>query len=130
MKRVFRKYTEWEDYQNGMYESHNLDDEELLLGKSVLLLTDDKLFLDTCKNVIDSWKITSSVHLTNNTINKKAWIGQASCSYLHKSPERLTRVAWGRLSKKQQETANRIAETVINSYIYNLKNGNNIKLHL
>ena len=47
MKRVFRKYTEWEDYQNGMYESHNLDDEELLLGKSVLLLTDDKLFLDT-----------------------------------------------------------------------------------
>ncbi len=128
MKRLFEKYTEWEDYKNGMYEMYKTEDEDLI-RKSVYLLTNSVLFLEACKSVIKDWKITTSVHLTNNTINKKAWIGQASCNYLYKVPELLTRVAWGKLTKRQQETANQIAETVINSYLNNLENENNTRLH-
>lgn len=129
MKRLFKKYTEWEDYKNGMYEMYKTEDEDLI-RKSVYLLTNSVLFLEACKLVVKDWKITTSVHLTNNTINKKAWIGQASCNYLYKVPELLTRVAWGKLTKEQQETANNIAETVINSYLNNLENASNTKLHL
>jgi len=129
MKRIFKKYTEWEDYKNGMYEMCKKEDEGLIC-KSVSLLTDDNLFLEICKKVVKEWGITTSVHLTNNTINKKAWIGQASCSYLYNVPELVTRAAWGKLTKEQQDKANRIAETVINSYLNNFKNGNNTKLYL
>lgn len=129
MKRLFEKYTEWEDYKNGMYEMYTSEDEELI-RKSVYLLTNSSLFLEACKSVIKDWKITTSVHLTNNTINKKAWIGQASCSYLYKVPELLTRVAWGKLDEEQKENANKIAEIVINSYLNNLENGSNTKLHI
>ncbi len=128
MKRLFEKYTEWEDYKNGMYEMYKTEDEDLI-RKSVYLLTNSVLFLETCKSVVKDWRITTSVHLTNNTINKKAWIGQASCNYLYKVPELLTRVAWGKLTKDQQENANNIAQTVINSYLTNLENENNTKLH-
>lgn len=128
MKRLFKKYTEWEDYKNGMYEMYKTEDEDLI-RKAVYLLTNSVLFLEACKSVVKDWKITTSVHLTNNTINKKAWIGQASCNYLYKVPELLTRVAWGKLTKDQQENANNIAQTVINSYLTNLENGNNTKLH-
>lgn len=128
MKRIFKKYTEWEDYKNGMYEMYNSEDEDLI-RKSVTLLTNEDLFLETCKNVVKEWSVTTLVHLTNNTINKKAWIGQASCSYLYNVPELLTRVAWGKLTKEQQKNANNIAELVINSYIHNLKDGNNTKIH-
>jgi len=128
MKRLFEKYTEWEDYKNGMYEMYNGDD-ELLIRKSVNLLSDETLFFEACKSVIEHWKITASVHLTNNTINKKAWIGQAACSYLHKVPELLTRVAWGKLTKDQQDKANAVAEIVISSYLNNLENENNTKLY-
>lgn len=128
MKRLFEKYTEWEDYKNGMYEMYKTEDEDLI-RKAVYLLTNSVLFLETCKSVVKDWKITTSVHLTNNTINKKAWIGQASCNYLYKVPELLTRVAWGKLTKDQQENANNIAQTVINSYLTNLENENNTKLH-
>jgi len=129
MKRLFEKYTEWEDYNNGMYEMYKIEDEDLI-RKSVYLLTNSTLFLETCKNVLKDWKVTTSVHLTNNTINKKAWLGQAACNYLYKTPELLTRVAWGKLTRCQQDSANNVAEKVINSYLTNSKNGNNTKLHL
>lgn len=129
MKRIFEKYTEWEDYKNGMYEMYNKNDEDLI-RKSVYLLTNSILFLETCKYVIKDWKVTTSVHLTNNTINKKAWIGQAACNYLYKTPELLTRVAWGKLSRLQQDNANNIAQKVINSYLSNSENENNTKLYI
>ncbi len=129
MKRIFAKYNEWEDFKNGMYEMYNSEDEDLI-RKSVYLLTNSRMFLETCKRVVSEWKITTQVHLTNNTINKKAWLGQASCNYLYKTPELLTRVAWGKLTKDQQDKANNIAESVINSYLLNLENANNNKLHI
>lgn len=128
MKRLFKKYTDWEDYKNGMYEISNLDDTDLI-KKSVNLLSDSDLFLSTCKLVVKEWPVTSSVHLTNNTINKKAWLGQASCNYLYNVPETLTRMAWGLLDCTFQDKANAIAETVINSYLNNLENAHNQKLH-
>lgn len=129
MKRLFEKYTEWEDYKNGMYEMYTSEDEDKI-SQAVYLLTNSVLFLETCKYVVKDWKTTTGVHLTNNTINKKAWLGQACCSYLYQVPELLTRVAWGKLTKEQQDTANNVAETVINSYIINLEHGNNTKLYI
>lgn len=108
MKRLFEKYTEWEDYKNGMYEMYTSEDEDKI-RQAVYLLTNSVLFLETCKYVVKDWKITTGVHLTNNTINKKAWLGQACCSYLYQVPELLTRVAWGKLTKEQQDTANNVA---------------------
>ena len=128
MNRFFEKYTEWEDYINGMYDLYDKDN-EVLIRKSVLLLKDTSLFLETCNEVINNWNVTTKVHLTNNTINKKAWLGQACCSYKFKVPELLTRVAWGKLNTQQQIDANNVAEKVINSYLINLKNGDNFKLY-
>ena len=128
MNRFFEKYTEWEDYINGMYDLYDKDN-EVLIRKSVLLLKDTSLFLETCNEVINNWNVTTKVHLTNNTINKKAWLGQACCNYKFKVPELLTRVAWGKLNTKQQIDANKVAEKVINSYLINLKNGDNFKLY-
>lgn len=129
MKRLFEKYTEWEDFKSGMYTMYK-EKEEYLIRKSVSLLTNDELFLTTCKAVVNEWKITTSVHLTNGTINRKAWLGQAACCYLYKVPELLTRVAWGKLTADQQNAANNIADTVINSYLNNLNHANNRRLHI
>jgi len=128
MKQFFAPYIDWEDYQNGMYTMRN-DDDELLIRKSMKLLKDENLFLSVAKKVIKEWNVTTKCHLTNNEINKKAWLGQASCSYHFKVPELLTRVAWGKLTKFEQDKANSVAEKVINSYLLNIETSNP-KLHL
>lgn len=128
MKRYYEKYTEWEDFKNGMYELSSEENDKLIL-LSCNLLSDKTKFLNACNLVIEKWKISTKVHLTNNSINKKAWLGQAACSLMHNVPELLTKVAWGKLDFRVQNTANEVAYNVINSYLLNLKNENNSKLY-
>lgn len=118
MKQVYRHYTMWEDYKNGMYNT-SINNEDYYIQKAVEILTNEKLFYRTAKSVLEKWKIASMVNLTNKNCNKQAWIGQASCSICYKVPEYLTRIAWSKLTDEQREAANKIADKII--YKFNQK---------
>ena len=66
--------------------------------------------------MINNWKSSADVHLTNKECNRKAWIGQASCCYYANVPEILTCIAWNQLTEKQQQKANLIAKKIIEIY--------------
>ena len=125
MNQFFAKYEFWEDFQNGMYDQFKPDQEEGLILKAIDILTSEKLFLAACKSVILTWPISSKVNLTNTGCNRKAWLGHASCSLIHKVPEVCTRKAWGRMSEEQQVRANKIAQIVINSFELEYEKQNN-----
>lgn len=128
MKQFYKEYIYWEDYINGMYDLHKKEDEDYLVSNAIKLLTRKDLFLDTCKNVVLNWKISSMVNLTNKQCNRKAWLGQASCSFKYKVPESCTRIAWGKLSLIDKVEANKIAQSVINSFELNYER-KDIKLY-
>lgn len=115
MKRIYNKYTDWEDFKNGMYSTKK-DSFEKMTNESFFLLTNLNLFELACRNVIDKWPISSSENLTNHQTNRKAWLGQASCSYEYGSTELATKKAWFRMSEIQQFNANKVAEKVILTY--------------
>jgi hypothetical protein len=119
MKQYYHNYIYWEDYISGMYDTSAKHNEEELVNLAIKLLSNENLFFDTCKEVIKHWTISSRVNLTNKTCNRKAWLGQASCCYLHGVPEIYTRIAWGKLSSEMQYKANLIAEKIINSFELN-----------
>jgi len=116
MKQFYKEYNYWEDYINGMYEFPKQKDEEKYILLAIEMLTNNELFLNTCKEVLINWTISSRVNLTNKQCNRKAWLGQASCNFKYKVPEICTRIAWGKLNINQQNEANKIAEQVINSF--------------
>tara|TARA_R110002050_G_C8935549_1_gene512273 strand:+ start:2086 stop:2445 length:360 start_codon:yes stop_codon:yes gene_type:complete len=115
MKRVFRKYTEWEDFKNGMFDEPPKDFEEML-NLSISLLRDCDRFFKVSLKVLSEWKVSSDVNLTNRSTNRRSWIGQAACCYEFGAPERLTRKAWASLSTIEKESANKVAEKIINIY--------------
>lgn len=116
MKQFYAKYTDWEDYQNGMYDSYDLNKKESLINESINLLTDLNKFYKTMNIIIKKWKISTKVNLTNLETNRKAWLGQAACCYNHNCPETLTRIAWSRLTTEQQIKANKTAQKIITEY--------------
>lgn len=116
MKQFYKEYNHWEDYINGMYESYNQKDENKFISLALKMLTNKELFLNTCKEVLIKWPISSKVNLTNKQCNRNAWLGQATCNFKFNVPEICTRLAWGKLSKDQQLTANKIADKIINSF--------------
>lgn len=114
MKRVYNEYTEWEDYKKGMYETTNLD---LSLEKKAasLLKNADKLRKIAIK-VLERWPIATLENLTNDSCNKIAWLGQASCCYEYGTPEILTKKAWATLNEFEQFRANKAVRLVIESW--------------
>jgi hypothetical protein len=115
MTQVFHRYELWEDYLNGMY-CGSFDNDNNLIQKAKSLLTDSNLFLKTARNMVSQWPISSEVNLSNEGCNQRAWIGQASCSFLYSIPEVITRKAWNELNDIQRFEANTVAQRVINEY--------------
>lgn len=118
-KQYFIKYTEWEDYKNGFYNTTvpSYLTEEELIKKSATLLSDPEKFNDKCRMVLFRWVNSAKVNLTNPEINHKAWLGQAACCYAHLAPNYITRLAWATLDSRSQEIANRIAQKNIDEFL-------------
>ena len=128
MKQYFSHYENWEDYKNSMYSIEKKDNEQQLVNNAIIMLSDNNMFYETCKEVLLIWTISSRVNLTNMQCNRKAWLGQAACNFKFNVPEILTRVAWGKLSYTKQYKADEIALKIINHFELTYEN-KNTKLH-
>lgn len=115
MNQYFSHYENWEDHKNGMYQLSCIDKHKKVIGAIEVLCNND-IFYSTLINVLSEWPVSTKVNLTNLNQNRKAWLGAAACCYLHKTPEFLTRIAWGLLNTDEQNKANLVAEKIIKEY--------------
>ena len=67
--------------------------------------------------VISDWPYSCDQFLTNSSINRIAWMGQASLCYAYGIPSKY-RVGYRRLTKRQQIRADTIALDVINTWAF------------
>lgn len=119
MKRVFHPYWKWEDYRNGMYDlvmEYTEIEEANLANLAKDLLSNPQVFENIALKVIAEWPLSAEINLSNKGRNRQAWIGQASCCYARKIPERITKLGWRLMSPDQQVEANRIADIVIKKW--------------
>jgi hypothetical protein len=117
MKADLRPYTEWEDFQAGMYQDAPRQEHDRLAGEAALLLSTPHRLVAAMRDVTTKWKFASEANL-HEPPNNRAWLGQAACCYAAGVPEELTRCAWGRLTDLQRIEANRIADRVIEEWRY------------
>lgn len=116
MKRIYHPYNIWEDFLNGMYEIPSIDFDEELIKKGIEVLSNQELFFQVGLSILEEWKISSDVNLSNTGCNRKAWLGQAACNYKYKIPELITREVWSRLTDEQRNEANDTADRIIKIY--------------
>lgn len=117
IKQIYHHYELWEDFKNGMWvRSVPENEENYLLEKAITFTGDHLLYGSWMLKVIDQWPIACEQNLTNATINRRAWIGQAAVSLAIKCPEYITRLAWWNLSESQQTLANRQADNAIEKW--------------
>lgn len=116
MKQVFSPYWDWEDFQNGMYESPSLADMPAMIQQSIDILSSQARFAAACSQLMEQWPIASAVNLTNLGTNRRAWLGQAACCFVARVPELATRAAWKELTEDQRRIANHIADEAIREY--------------
>lgn len=121
MKRIYHPYHKWEEFHLGMWrkESKTYESENLPL---IIEFTGNHIeYGKAMIRVINEWKFSCENTLTNESINRKAWIGHAACCIQYGWPEYLVRVAWGKLTERQQLLANNEAEKAIKLWELNHK---------
>jgi len=120
MKQIYKEYWEWECYKNGMYA----DATDLDIKKAFQFMKQIPLFSEAMRKAIKDWPNTMINHLSNESINKKAFVGQCACCYWIGVPESATKKAWWILTEGIREQANREANKHINNWIkgYEAKN--------
>ena len=110
--RIYHPWNLWEDYNAGFYDnvSGQAKEEKILLAVEMFESAEETV---RCMNhVIENWKYSCEQNLTNEAMNKIAYIVQGACCIYGGVPSTATMEAWSRLDKETQEQANRIAFTV------------------
>lgn len=118
MERVYHTWEKWECYPAGFYGSRppkgmTADDCEAAYAE---LLSDEGSFRDACAGVVVNWPNSCEHYLTNEKMNRIAWMGQAALAYARGIPA-CYRGGYNRLTDEQQRIADLIALYYINEWM-------------
>lgn len=115
--RVFHTYDKWECYAAGLYATtkegkSKQECEEMYRD----FLVDDDKFRDALEHITEHWKHSCEHYLTNSSMNRIAWLGQAAACYAIQVPATYRSGFW-LLSENQQERANQTALEYLNKWL-------------
>lgn len=116
MQRIYHHYEVWECWRNGFWDSASGADKKQKIDKVVSLFsnpTETEVYMN---RVIEDWKYSCEQNLSNDNMNKVAWLGQAACCILDKIPSSVTMEAWSLVPDEFKTIANSIAETIIKKW--------------
>jgi hypothetical protein len=116
LKRIYHHYSKWEDYTNGMYKKLSVDEEQEYLDKAIWIMKNEKMFGSFMRKVTNEWKFACEHNLSDNSCNRRAWMGQSALCYAFQCPEYITRLAWWQLTKEEKDRANAEADETIKQW--------------
>lgn len=117
IKRIYHTWDKWECYPAGFYEASapGVKKEE---GEEIYreFLSNLTLFEEALKIVVTEWKNSCEHYLTNEGMNRIAWLGQASLCIAKGMPSTY-RSGYFKLDKKQQKAADLMALKYLNIWL-------------
>lgn len=116
--RIYHTFDEWECQKAGFYENkppQNMTKEEAEIEYKNLL-SDIERFSSVLEKVIVNWKKSCEHYLTNENMNRIAWLGQAALCYEMNIPA-CFRGGYNLLTEKQKEEADKTALKYLNIWL-------------
>jgi len=121
MERIYHRYEYWECYKNGFFDNISGIEKSNLESKVIELFSDSELTEKYMREVISKWTFSCEHNLSNLSLNRVAWLGQAACCLYAKIPYKITMNHWRFLDKERQQTSCDIAEKTIKEYEQSFK---------
>lgn len=116
-KRIFHTYDKWECHKAGFYansvEGKKADECERMYSD---FLSDDDRFREGLDGVLAEWTNSCQHYLTNKSMNRIAWLGQAAMCYSTGIPSKYCS-GFSLLSEDQKMHANLIALEYLNLWL-------------
>jgi len=118
MKRIYHTWEKWECYPAGFYESQPKDDWTPKQCETIYrdLLRDTPMFEASLCSVITQWKRSCEHYLSNEKMNRIAWLGQAALCVARGIPS-CFRGGFNLLTDEEQVRANASALKFLNRWL-------------
>jgi hypothetical protein len=111
--RIYHPYWNWECYKNGMWRKIHKNEEPGMIENAKVFTGNCLLYGSFMIIALNQYPVSCEQFLSNPSINRRAWIGHAAANIAIKSPEYITRIAWGLLSQEQRDLANNQADIAV-----------------
>lgn len=119
MERIYHTWDEWECYPAGFYESRHPDpavSDDEAIEQYAVFLKDNEAFRAALERVITEWPHSCEHYLSNERMNRIAWLGQASACIAEGLPSRY-RSGYNRLTEDEQRAADTLALEYLNRWL-------------
>lgn len=115
--RIFHTYEKWECYSAGLYATTKDGMSKEACEKAYAeFLSNDDLFSQALDVVTSEWKYSCEHYLTNSSMNRIAWLGQAAMCQSTGIPA-VFRSGFNLLSEPEQKHANEVALVYLNRWL-------------
>lgn len=119
MKRFYHTYDKWECFRAGFFDKKprdkSLTDDDCR-DRYAAFLRDIPRFREAMRCVLDEWPYSTQHNLSNENMNRIAWLGQSAACYAMGIPS-IYRGGFNQLSDEEQAAANEAALEVLNRWI-------------
>lgn len=118
MRRIYHTFDKWECYPAGFYEPKPPNDMTPTQANKAYaaFLRDLPLFERSLKRVLAEWPNSCEHYLSNEKMNRIAWLGQASVCVQLRIPHGF-RGGFNMLSTQEQVKANKMALKYLNIWL-------------
>lgn len=117
--RVFYTHEKWECHKAGFYDGSKLGMTKTECEEGYReFLSDTDRFAETLSSVISEWAHSCEHYLTNASMNRIAWLGQAAACYATGIPSAF-RGGFFLLTEEEQAAANEVALEYLNKWLSN-----------
>jgi len=118
VKRIYHTWEKWECYPAGLYETlpPNGKTPSEATAMYAEFLRDYERFDKALWRVITEWVKSCEHYLSNEKMNRIAWLGQAAMCIENRVPSAY-RGGFNLLTQEEQEQANRVALKALNEWL-------------
>lgn len=116
-ERVYHPVTQWEEIAHNMWGE--VADRQAAIASAIAFTGDHRSYGKSMMRVVLEWPISCENALTDNNLNRRAWVGHAAVALAIGIPEDITRIAWGHLTDEQRILANKEADRAIHVWSIN-----------
>lgn len=116
LTRIYHPYHLWEDYKFGFYGGISYPKDNTLQLYADLLKDLNK-FEGALKVIISEWKHSCEHNLSNESMNRIAYLGQASCALIYNVPSSISMGGYNKLTQDEQKAADAMAKKYLDLWL-------------
>ena len=116
MTRIYHSWDKWEDFKHGFYGGMDYPKNKTL-ELYVSLLRDLPRFEAALKVITTEWRHSCEHNLTNEAMNRVAYLGQAACALLYHVPHNVSSGGYNLLTLEEQKAADAMAKKYLDAWL-------------